>query len=197
MNFLQLRGHFNFTVGYSPIEIGLYLVQIPLSVPDKVQKSHNMFVGTGAKTLDQLDEQLLIFSEIFQLAFQGKPTTIVVRLVYNAFSVTPNAIVTRNCSSALCTRSSISCCTQDMKKETMTTFHFRALQAVQAVDMFFRCLGGSAFGLRWKPGGAGANDLAVFGSDISVTVDARRIWILGRRKTFFKSSNNSLPPAKD
>jgi hypothetical protein len=38
------------------------------------------------------------------------------------------------------------------------------LQAEQAVDMFFRCLVGSAFGLRWKPGGAGASDLAMFGS---------------------------------
>lgn len=117
MKFLQLGRRFNFAVSFSSIEIGFYLVQSPFFVPDELQKSDNMFVGTGAKSLDQLNEQLLIFSEIFQLAFQCKSTTIVVRLVYNAFSVTPNAIVARNCSGALFTTNHISCCTRDMKKE--------------------------------------------------------------------------------
>lgn len=68
----------------------------------------------------------------------------------------------------------------------MTTFHFRALQAVQAVDIFFRCLGRSALGLRWKPGGAGANDLALFASDMASTSP----------KKFLSEEMTSSPPAE-
>ncbi|KAL3713597.1 hypothetical protein TMatcc_002300 [Talaromyces marneffei ATCC 18224] len=76
-----------------------------------------MFVGTGAQSLDQLIEQVLLFSELLQLAFQGKSATIVVRLVYDTLSVTPNTVVARNFSGALFTRSHVSCGTWDMKKE--------------------------------------------------------------------------------
>lgn len=71
----------------------------------------------------------------------------------------------------------------------MTTFHFRALQAVQAVDIFFRCLGRSALGLRWKPGGAGANDLALFASDMASTAGASP-------KNFLSEEMTSSPPAE-